>query len=310
MKQFHNILFVSNGLGKDTQALQQAISLALASNAKLNILILCPSFPPSLEEHKNSYEAFLLEKMQQSIDTAKASFSLAKKKTSFKLEIEWGDTPDIRIIQRVLRESYDLIIKAVENKEDTKGFTALDMALLRKCPCTLFLHRSFNSTESLHIAVAIDPNDEEISGHDLALNLLKLAKTLSTHYNGHLSIISCWDFILEHYLRHSVFIDTSATKIDEMTIRESEKQYHTLLKLVRSANIEDPTIYYLKGIPTELIPTTVSEKKIDVLVMGTVARTGLSGFIIGNTAENILQKINCSLWALKPPGFISPVKAY
>lgn len=76
---------MSNGLGKDTQALQQAISLALASNAKLNILILCPSFPHSLEEHKNSYEAFLLEKMQQSIDTAKAFLSLAKKKTSFKL---------------------------------------------------------------------------------------------------------------------------------------------------------------------------------------------------------------------------------
>jgi nucleotide-binding universal stress UspA family protein len=44
--------------------------------------------------------------------------------------------------------------------------------------------------------------------------------------------------------------------------------------------------------------------------MGTVARTGISGFIIGNTAENILQKIDCSLLALKPQGFVSPVKAY
>lgn len=32
--------------------------------------------------------------------------------------------------------------------------------------------------------------------------------------------------------------------------------------------------------------------------------------IIGNTAENILQKIDCSLLALKPLGFVSPVKAY
>lgn len=44
--------------------------------------------------------------------------------------------------------------------------------------------------------------------------------------------------------------------------------------------------------------------------MGTVARTGIPGFIIGNTAENILQKIDCSLLALKPLGFVSPVKAY
>jgi len=52
------------------------------------------------------------------------------------------------------------------------------------------------------------------------------------------------------------------------------------------------------------------ETKIDILIMGTVARTGISGFIIGNTAENILQKIDCSLLALKPQGLVSPVKAY
>jgi nucleotide-binding universal stress UspA family protein len=52
------------------------------------------------------------------------------------------------------------------------------------------------------------------------------------------------------------------------------------------------------------------KSQIDILIMGTVARTGISGFIIGNTAENILQKIDCSLLALKPQGFVSPVKAY
>ena len=308
MKHFHSILFVSDGVRDDTEVLHQAISLAFDNKAMLGILIICPPFHPGLEEHKNSYEAFLLEKMQQSIETAKASLSLAKKKIAFKLDIEWGDTPDIRIIQQVLREPYDLVIKAVENKENTKGFEALDMALLRKCPCTLFLHRPFRSTEKHHIAVAIDPKDEELYGHDLALNLLKLSQALSIHYNGHLSIISCWSFILEHYLRHSVF--TSATNIDEMTTHESEKQHHVLLELLHEANIKDPTVHYLKGSPTELIPSLVSEKKIDVLIMGTVARTGLAGFVIGNTAENILQKINCSLWALKPPGFLSPVKAY
>lgn len=66
----------------------------------------------------------------------------------------------------------------------------------------------------------------------------------------------------------------------------------------------------LKGEPEDLIPATITDTKIDILIMGTVARTGISGFIIGNTAENILQKIDCSLLALKPQGFVSPVKAY
>jgi nucleotide-binding universal stress UspA family protein len=42
--------------------------------------------------------------------------------------------------------------------------------------------------------------------------------------------------------------------------------------------------------------------------MGTVARTGISGFFIGNTAEDVLNQVNCSVMAVKPEGFVTPVK--
>ena len=42
--------------------------------------------------------------------------------------------------------------------------------------------------------------------------------------------------------------------------------------------------------------------------MGTVGRTGVQGFFIGNTAEEILNQVECSVLAVKPPGFESPVK--
>jgi nucleotide-binding universal stress UspA family protein len=38
-----------------------------------------------------------------------------------------------------------------------------------------------------------------------------------------------------------------------------------------------------------------------------VARTGIPGLIIGNTAESVLSKIDCSVLAVKPPNFITPV---
>jgi len=41
--------------------------------------------------------------------------------------------------------------------------------------------------------------------------------------------------------------------------------------------------------------------------MGTVCRTGLSGFIIGNTAEKVLSEVNCSVLTVKPEGFVTPV---
>ena len=47
---------------------------------------------------------------------------------------------------------------------------------------------------------------------------------------------------------------------------------------------------------------------VDLLVLGTVARRGISGFFLGNTAEIILSKVECSVLAVKPVGFVSPVK--
>ncbi len=51
-----------------------------------------------------------------------------------------------------------------------------------------------------------------------------------------------------------------------------------------------------------------SRERIDLLVMGTVCRTGVPGFLIGNTAESVLQQVDCSVLAVKPEGFVTPVK--
>ena len=41
---------------------------------------------------------------------------------------------------------------------------------------------------------------------------------------------------------------------------------------------------------------------------GDTPGTGVQGFFIGNTAENVLQHVDCSVLAVKPKGFVTPVK--
>jgi nucleotide-binding universal stress UspA family protein len=41
--------------------------------------------------------------------------------------------------------------------------------------------------------------------------------------------------------------------------------------------------------------------------MGTLCRTGISGFFMGKTAEKVLHSLGCSALTVKPAGFISPV---
>ena len=63
-----------------------------------------------------------------------------------------------------------------------------------------------------------------------------------------------------------------------------------------------------RGTPGLEIPKLIEKLNADVVIMGTVARTGISGFVMGNTAEQILDKVTCSVLAVKPPGFVSPVR--
>ena len=62
-----------------------------------------------------------------------------------------------------------------------------------------------------------------------------------------------------------------------------------------------------KGYPREKIPVLAKEIETDLVVMGTVARIGIPGFFMGNTAETILNQLDCSVLAIKPQGFKTPV---
>jgi nucleotide-binding universal stress UspA family protein len=69
-----------------------------------------------------------------------------------------------------------------------------------------------------------------------------------------------------------------------------------------------PRLHLPNGPAQKMIAASATELKADLVVMGTVARTGIPGFIIGNTAESILDQLDCSVIAVKPRGFVTPVK--
>ena len=69
-----------------------------------------------------------------------------------------------------------------------------------------------------------------------------------------------------------------------------------------------PKKHLVKGVPRREIPALAKRLGADLVVMGTVARTGVPGFFIGNTAETILRSVRCSVLAVKPEGFVSPVR--
>ena len=69
----------------------------------------------------------------------------------------------------------------------------------------------------------------------------------------------------------------------------------------------NPRLHMPKGSARRQIPELARQLQVDCVAMGTGARTGVAGFFIGNTAENILDQLECPVLAIKPPGFFTPV---
>ena len=62
-----------------------------------------------------------------------------------------------------------------------------------------------------------------------------------------------------------------------------------------------------EGLP-ELVIEQVAEKlDAELVILGTIGRTGISAALIGNTAEHVIDQLNCDVLALKPDGYISPL---
>ena len=55
-----------------------------------------------------------------------------------------------------------------------------------------------------------------------------------------------------------------------------------------------------EGFPEEVIPEVAKEIEAELVILGTVGRTGLSAALLGNTAEHVISKLSCNLLAIKP----------
>jgi len=312
MHTFRHILFASEGLTDDAEALSQALRIARDNCAELKALIVCPAFPEELARYRGKYEAALAQGLQASLEAARQKTMIGETELAVAVDVESGALPSERIIRHVLQHAHDLVLKEAECTPAGKGFRAVDMELLRKCPCPVWLSRPIRTDwHAINVGVAIDPEEREPEGRDLSLRLLQLARSLADRCNGELHLISCWDYPFEDYLRNSPWIKMPDDALLQAVTSAQHRHRAALGKLLKQSGVGGKLqMHHVRGAPDQMIPQLVSSRNIDILVIGTVARTGIAGFVIGNTAENVVQKLGCSLLASKPNGFVSPVKAY
>jgi nucleotide-binding universal stress UspA family protein len=313
MNRFKNILYISKGISDETDALKQAISLARNNQARLTFLILMPELPDKLSDHLDRYQESITDNFNQFVQKTADQLGLNLNDIDHTLEISVGPAPAIKAIKYAITHDHDLIIKDSSSKPEGSKINSVELDLLRKSPCPVWICRPIDHhRDDIRVAVAIDPDNDHKAAENLSIDLLTLGHGLAKTGDGRLSVISAWDYEFEQYLLNNPWNPITKPEIDREVARIRTHHEEKLLTLINRAGLdpENLNIHHKRGNPTTVIPNFVEDQDIDILVMGTVARTGIPGFFIGNTSENIIQQLSCSLLTMKPKGFVCPITPY
>lgn len=302
MKRFQRILVPIDVAAEQDPALDRAAELAKEHGAAVKLVDVIEEVPFSAD--LLMIEDAVIKARKRHIETL--AQPLRNGGIDVTTEVLKG-SPAYEVTRQVLQNNHDLVLRTsrTEGFIQRLFFGTMAMRLMRICPCPLWVVQPKHDRPFQRIVAAVDPLPGDSDQTSLNLKILDLAHALAQWEGSELHVVHAWYVYGEGVAeRHAIAVDFG----DFISQARVEAEL-ALEGLIEESGIAIPRqrLHLMKGPAAEVIPRLIHDEDIELLVMGTVARAGIPGFLIGNTAERILHQIDCSLLAVKPDGFVSPV---
>lgn len=287
-------------------AVQRAIDLAAASKAKL-------VFHAVLELSAEGFEEMQLEEGQGAETVQDAALAVldglvqqaeASGVTADRL-LGYGRAWE-EIIKQTLGGDFDLVVCGTRNRSAASRmlFGSTTGKLLRFCPCPVWVTKPDPIPDESVILVASDFSD--VSSHALRIGVdaaqLRGAKLIVMHSIERVRDPGAW-----------ATGTASTTNFPERLAEkkaDAERRLQAQLETTDYRTLPFGVQLLVETGPSDMaILEVIEEHNVDLLVMGTIARSGVSGWLVGNTCEQLLPQVPCSVVTVKPEGYVSPVSA-
>lgn len=210
----------------------------------------------------------------------------------------------LEIIREVERAGHDVVIVGTRNVGAIERFLfgSTAMRLLHNCPCPVWVTRPEPHPFPHNILVTSDFSPVS----DITV---KLGLALGEFSGAKVTLLHAVDYLLDR-LWSTGLLHTNTETYHEQVQAEARQQLAGQLARVAGgragANVE---LHVVAGesVADSAILDFIQHHQIDLLLMGTMARGGLPGVFIGNTAERLVTHVPCSMLAVKPADFKSPI---
>ena len=311
MRRFKSILFVADGGEGEKSVFARAVRLASANSAKLTLFAALDAEAYQLadQETRSAVEAInkvRLEERGKELESLRQEVISEHPQLTIDVAVEMG-TMAVSVIRAVLVHHHDLVMKAPEGNTGKwkRLFGTGDQKLMRKCPCPVWIVKPSSETHLRRILAAVDLDPTEPDTESLAGRIMELATSLATEEGSELHVVHVWRLGAETALRGRQ-IDT--TDVDKIVQGIEAAHQSELDRLLGPHPNDKRTVHLIKGQAGDVIPDLAESLEVDLVVIGTVGRAGVPGLLIGNTAEEILNAVDCSVLTLKPEGFETPIQ--
>ncbi len=312
MELYQNILVVIDPTTDEQKALKRAIELASRINDKEGVSVKITAFFSIFDfsyemttilssGERDAMRQMVIKDKQQWLDDLISELNPTMTIESL---VVWHNRPFEAIINQVIEHNYDLVIKGTHQHDKFKSvvFTPTDWHVLRKCPCPVLLVKEHEWPENGNVLAALNVGSDETEHLSLNMEITKQAAQLS-------HIIDANVHLVNSYPGTPVNIAIEIPEFDSSEYNDTMLKHHKEAMAEHAAKFDVAVekTYVEEGLPETVIEQVAQKIDAELVILGTIGRTGISAALIGNTAEHVIDHLNCDVLALKPDGYISPL---
>lgn len=206
---------------------------------------------------------------------------------------QWCGSLHETVLQRLNSGRAGLLVKEADQSPRLEGLiTPADWKLMRFAPCPVLLVKQPREWGTRPVLAAVDANPHD--GDHQALNRLILlaSQQITLVTGGPLHLVSAYSSTMQ-----------AADAQRESADAKAERYRQACQALCAGQGVTDATLHIGEGPVESWVAQTEQALDAAVVVMGTVARSGMQALLMGgNTAESILSRLRCDILTLKPEG--------
>lgn len=282
MQEIKKLLVVIEPELMESLALKRGKQIASITKAHLHLLI-CD---------KEDRHSALLSVLEASLKAE--AFSVSSERT-------WHENTHQTIIKVQQAEGCGLVIKQHVPQNPVKKLllTPEDWKLLRYCPSPVLVAKTHEAWEHGVVLAAVDVGNNDPEHMELHSSIVGAGFQIASLAHAQLHVVSAYPNPMLPAVEALYPIET-----------QYEEDYRAECAAFQKAcDIDDSRLHVKSGPADVIIPQVAKELKAVVTVMGTVARTGFSGALIGNTAEVVIDKLESDILVLKPDEIVKHLES-